>query len=61
MIKKDTKSQVGNKLKKLINSHKFFVEASPFYMEGTPRLKYLLSYPKSYLAFMYLTIKDLLK
>ncbi len=45
-------------IKYLIDSHKFFVEVSPSYMQGTNRIKYYLRYPIAYIKFMWYAYKD---
>lgn len=42
----------------MIEMHNFFLKTSPSYMAGTPKLKYLLQFPRAYCRFMYFTYMD---
>lgn len=42
----------------MIEMHNFFLKTSPSYMAGTPKLKYLLQFPRAYCRFMYYSYMD---
>lgn len=46
------------RLKYMWELHKFFVDTSKSFMQGTSRVRYYLYYPIAYFKFMWYSYKD---